>query len=586
MAGRPVARSRRLRLLAALPPLALLGRLALQVPQPPCWVRGAAIARGRGECGPLSRAAAGGAGSGAGTSSSRKKVVIIGAGWGGLGTAHKLSKDPNIDVTVVDAAPRPGGLVNDGFQTPGGRPMEAGIHGFWDEYDNIFKLVHEELGLSGDQDPFTGYEEQGQYSPQGLEAVWPIYRDQPKLPTGLGQALFTRFTNLSPLDRATAAPLILAFSEFDDSPEAWEKFDRMSFRDLCSKLGVSRKLYDEAFEPMILTGLFAPGEQCSAAAALGMAYFFVLKGQNAFDVRWCRGNVGEKIFQPWVGQMEERGNVRFCSGCRVADVIEAEGGGQLSGVQCRNTTSGEEFCLEADEVVFAVGMGALKAMSRWPVLAKHPEFARFGNLRGTDVLATRLWFDRDVQTPYWANPSWGFDEGVGMVWFDVKRMHAPTHDHEPGAVIEMDFYHAGSLLPLSDDALVEKVTAQLRTMVPGFGGAKVVDAAVVRLPGGVNWYFPGSYRSMPETKSSSFRNVHFAGDVVRSRHGSWSQEKAYVSGVEAANAILGRDAWHGVERLRSDEPHVAAGRAASRLLRAVLGGGSPARGPSVADFLF
>ena len=48
-----------------------------------------------------------------------------------------------------------------------------------------------------------------------------------------------------------------------------------------------------------VTGLFAPGEQCSAAAALGMAYFFVLKSQGAFDVRWCRGNVGEKIFQPW-----------------------------------------------------------------------------------------------------------------------------------------------------------------------------------------------------------------------------------------------------------------------------------------------
>ena len=34
------------------------------------------------------------------------------------------------------------------------------------------------------------------------------------------------------------------------------------------------------------SGLFAPGTQVSAAAALGMAYFFVLKSQTAFDVRW------------------------------------------------------------------------------------------------------------------------------------------------------------------------------------------------------------------------------------------------------------------------------------------------------------
>ena len=75
----------------------------------------------------------------------------------------------------------------------------------------------------------------------------------------MGQALYTRFLNLPPSDLATAAPLVLAFSEFDDSEEEWARYDKISFRDLCVKLGVSRRMYDEAFEPMILTGLFAPG---------------------------------------------------------------------------------------------------------------------------------------------------------------------------------------------------------------------------------------------------------------------------------------------------------------------------------------
>uniref|UniRef100_A0A7S4QRH2 Amine oxidase domain-containing protein n=1 Tax=Alexandrium monilatum TaxID=311494 RepID=A0A7S4QRH2_9DINO len=520
------------------------------------------------------------------TSPPRKKVVVIGAGWGGLGAAHHLSKDPAVEVTIVDAAPRPGGLVTDGFTTPGGRRAEAGIHGFWDEYANIFSLVREDLGLTGDKDPFTGYADQGQYSPKGLEAVWPVYREQQLLPTGLGQAVHTKFLNLSPLDRASAAPLTLAFSEFDDSPEAWERYDRISFRDLCQRLGVSRKMYDEAFEPMILTGLFAPGEQCSAAAALGMAYFFVLKQQNAFDVRWCRGNVGEKIFQPWVEALREQGNVDFLAGCRAVDFIEAEDGTRMSAVRCRRQEDNEEFTLEADEVVFAVGMGALKAMARVPALAKRPDFAKFGNLRGTDVLATRIWLDRVVDTPYWANACWGFDEGVGMTWFDIGRLHAPAHDGEPGSVIEMDFYHAGSLLPLSDEALVDKAKSYLDTMVPGFRGAKVVEAAVVRLPSAVNWYFPGSYRSCPDTRASSFENVYFAGDVVRTRHGSWSQEKAYVTGIEAANAILGRRPDHGVKPLKPTEPHVQAGRAAVKLLRGALSGGKEGKGPSLADFLW
>ena len=40
--------------------------------------------------------------------------------------------------------------------------------------------------------------------------------------------------------------------------------------------------------------------------ALGMAYFFVLKTRHP-STCWCRGNVGEKIFAPWVEQMAERG---------------------------------------------------------------------------------------------------------------------------------------------------------------------------------------------------------------------------------------------------------------------------------------
>jgi|EP00966_Prymnesium_polylepis_P284844 uncharacterized protein with NAD-binding domain and iron-sulfur cluster len=149
-----------------------------------------------------------------------RKVVVIGAGWGGLSVANQLSFAENVAVTVVDAAPRPGGLVSDSFLTPGGRRAEAGQHGFWDEYHNIFSLID---SLNLPEDPLTGYAEQGQYSPAGLEAVWPVYRDAEKtqLPTGLGQALYTRFLNLPPQDLATAAPLVLAFSEFDDSPEAW-----------------------------------------------------------------------------------------------------------------------------------------------------------------------------------------------------------------------------------------------------------------------------------------------------------------------------------------------------------------------------
>ena len=192
------------------------------------------------------------------------------------------------------------------------------------------------------------------------------YNKESQLPTGLGQALYTRFHNLPALDLASAAALVLAFSEFDDSEEAWRKYDKLSFRDLCVKLGVSKRLYDEAFEPMILTGLFAPGEQCSAAAALGMAYFFVLKHQQSFDVRWAKGDIGEKIFAPWVEQLEGRG-VRFLQNTKAVDFEASDDGRQISAVRC--AVAGEESIVECDDIVFALGGGALGALSRSPAQA-------------------------------------------------------------------------------------------------------------------------------------------------------------------------------------------------------------------------
>jgi len=439
-----------------------------------------------------------------------------------------------------------------------------------------------------------------------LEATWPVYRDQsPQLPTGLAQALYTKFNNLPVLDRLTAAPLILAFSEFDDSPEAWAKYDSISFRELCIKLGVSRRCYDEAFEPMILTGLFAPGGECSAAAALGMAYFFVLRGQNAFDVRWCRGNVGERILEPWVGFLEAKG-VGFLCGTKVIGLEDEGGDGTIRKVLCSSVGGdGETVALEADDVVFAVGATALNAIVRnTPLLSRYPQYRKFANLRGTSVLATRIYLDQTIDTAFSANACWGFDKGIGMTVFDITKLHSAdglggNTSKEvvsslvgvEGSVMEVDYYACDALNVMDDQSILTKVKNDLDTIYgPSCINAKVTDAAIIRLPQAVNWYFPGSYTSMPDVHSSKtsdgIPNLYFAGDIVRSRHGSWSQEKAFVTGMEAANIILGMDVGKDVKQLNEEEAHVVLARNLLEGAQSFLGGGDKARGPSIVDFFW
>lgn len=481
-------------------------------------------------------------------------VIIVGAGWAGLGATYHLARQ-GYRVTLLEAGSTPGGLVA-GWRTAGGRAVEAGVHGFWYPYRNIFTLVRE-LGLN----PFTSWTRSAQYSPAGLEVESPIFQELPHLPMPLGTFLYPDFKRLPLIDRLSALPLLHTLIDFDNSDEAWQRYDAVTARELFKDFGVSARLYRDAFEPMLLVGLFAPGEQCSAAAALGMLYYFILAHQPNFDVVWCRGTVGDLIFKPWVEQIAQAGG-QILTNRRVTDLV-LDAGERVTGVVC-----GDEL-FAADAVIFAVGVtGMQKIISGSPNLQRYKEFRNVMNLRAIDVLATRLWFDRRIAIPRASNACFGFDATTGWTFFDLNTLHEAYHS-EAGTVVEADFYHADQLLPLEDKAVVSLVQDYLAVCVPAFREAQVIDSSVIRLPRAVTHFAPGSYRSLLRV-TTSIQNLFMSGDWIINRHGSWSQEKAYVTGLEAANCVvdyfgLGEKAT--ILPVERDEPHVQIARTVNRTLR-------------------
>jgi uncharacterized protein with NAD-binding domain and iron-sulfur cluster len=486
--------------------------------------------------------------------SEQKRVVVVGAGWAGLGATYHLAKQ-GYDVTLLEASSYPGGLVA-GWKTVDGRSVEGGIHGFWYPYSNIFSLVRE-LGLT----PFTPFTRSSQYSPAGLEVESPIFQNEPRLPTPLGTFLYTQFKRLPLIDRLSALPLLYAVVDFDNSDRAWQRYDQVTARELFKQFGVSARLYKESFEPMLLVGLFAPGEQCSAAAALGMLYYFILAHQPDFDVVWCRGTVGEMIFKPWVERIQQAGGT-VLTNKRVSDIL-LDSTGKAKGVVCDN----EVF--EADAVIFGVSVsGMKKIVSGSPALQNYREFRDLSNLGAIDVLATRLWFDRKVNMRHPSNACFGFDPTTGWTFFDLNVLHDEYRD-EPRSVIEVDFYHANQLLPLSDEQIVEKVQRDLATCIPEFGEAKVIDSGVIRVPQGVTHFAPGSYQYLMPVVTS-IENVFMSGDWIVTRHGSWSQEKAYVTGLEAANIVteyFGHGSKATIIPVEPDEPHIELARTINKTVR-------------------
>lgn len=481
------------------------------------------------------------------------RVIVVGAGWAGLAAADHLLGQ-GYSVTLLEAGNHIGGLVA-GWKTAQGRSVEAGVHGFWYPYRNIFALT-DRLQL----DPFTPWTRSSQYSPAGLEVQAPIYQDLFRLPSPLGTFVYTPFLRLPLLDRLTALPLLKALIEFDNSDAAWRKYDGMSARELFHQAGVSPRLYRDSFEPMLLVGLFAPGEQCSAAAALGMLYYFILAHQADFDVKWCRGTVGAEIFSPWINHLTKLGG-RVLTGKRVTEVVPGEGENQIAGIIC-----GEEV-FEADAVIFAVGIPAMqKIVAGSALLQQRQEFRNLMNLGAVDVLATRLWFDRPVAVPLPSNACFGFDPAVGWTFFDLNALHDEWRD-APGSVIEVDFYHANPYMVMPDGEIISMVKKYLGMCVPGFRTAAVIDSSVIRLPRSVTHFAPGSYAYLLPGKTS-FSNLWMAGDWIVNRHGSWSQEKAYVTGLEAANALIAQ--W-GIGKpatilpIEPDEPHIHLARNIYRL---------------------
>merc|ERR1712071_505416 len=102
-------------------------------------------------------------------------------------------------------------------------------------------------------------------------------------------------------------------------------------------------------------------------------------------------------------------------------------------------------------------------------------------------------------------------------------------------------------MSLSDEDIIKTLTEELLpSAVPKFANAKVVDSWVGKYPGTVSWFSPGSYALRPPLEGAGrnvLPNVKCAGDWVKMgerEHGAKGlcQERAFVSGIEAANSLI------------------------------------------------
>lgn len=331
-----------------------------------------------------------------------------------------------------------------------------------------------------------------------------------------------------------------------------------------------------------LVGLFKPPEELSALVVMELLYYYALAHQDSFDVRWIKnGTVSDSLVAPLATRLEEDYGLKVMGGCRVGQISLESSKLKASKIEYQTYDGKSGTITDVDGVIMALtckGMQGVVGAS--PDLARLPVFSNAASLRGIDVISTRIWLDKVVPTRTPANVFSRFEElrGSGGTFFMLDQLQENNSDlwggEEPqGSVVACDFYNAGALMTVTDEDIVKTLMEDLLpSAVPAFADAKVVDSWVGKYAGTVSWFSPGSYVKRPPLQGAGpdvLPNIKCAGDWVRMgdrEHGAKGlcQERAFVSGLEAANALM-FDTYdlafrpHPVIPVREDEPQFKAG---------------------------
>jgi len=326
-----------------------------------------------------------------------------------------------------------------------------------------------------------------------------------------------------------------------------------------------------------------------------LLYYYALAHQDSFDVRWIKnGTVSGSLIAPMAARLQEEYGLKVKGGCRVGKISLEQNASKLWArtIEYSTMDGKSETINDVDGIVMALtckGMQGVVGAS--PDLARLPVFSNAASLSGIDVISTRLWLDKTVATRTPANVFSRFEElrGSGGTFFMLDQLQENNSDlwggEEPqGSVVACDFYNAGALMSLEDKDIVNTLIEDLLpAAVPAFADAKVVDSWVGKYGGTVSWFSPGSYTKRPPLQGAGYNvlpNVKCAGDWVRMgdrEHGAKGlcQERAFVSGLEAANALM-MDTHnssfrpHPVIPVREDEAQYKAGVAVNNKVMQII----------------
>lgn len=449
---------------------------------------------------------------------SRDSVVIIGSGIAGLVAASVLVRQ-GYAVTLLEASAIPGGKLAS-WRDADGDSVEHGHHFWLDQYNNLNRLLPQ-MGV-GDVfwEPAPGFDLV--YTSGQRCSVTPRHFGTL---TGLAD-LVRKLPGLSAADRRAGILGCVRLAAC-----SWEErsyYDQLSALAWFRAAGVTPTFIRQFLDPVIGGVLFAPLRDLSFAAALCGRHSI---NPSTCRVRWLRGSMAACVVGPIIDHLRSAG-CRVLLGHRVLELVPA--GGRVGSLRVRQP-DGAEVHLGADWVVSATNVSALRHLlvGAW---ADHPDLRHIHRLGEQPVITARIWFGRPV---YLGGVTNGHVIGHGLDTFLMFVVQSAIESGATGSelVFETQMGPAEPYMRWPDEDLTALLLSELGAAFPELRGVRPRKAAISRFPAGFTAFPVGSASLRPGTHTS-VPNLLLAGDWLACNLPVLAMERATVTGLQAANAIL------------------------------------------------
>jgi monoamine oxidase len=424
-----------------------------------------------------------------------QKILVIGAGIAGLGTAFELAAQGH-DVTVLEARTRPGGRVftlresfADGLYADAGAMQVYDSHARAQRYIKQFGLELDPIGATPGATLMQVMGHRIESRPGQPAAPWPfaLNEDEKALTSGGLYAKYVTAHLKSIYDADAKGELLAQFG----------KYDGMTLSELVRSQGASANAA-RIINLMLPIGLGDGGDHHSALNLLREAAHRQPRKQS-FTIRGGTDRLPKAL--------ASRLGERIHYGTPVVKVEQDAAGGRVTAMP-----RGNARVFTADRVVVAVPFAVLRRVEFSPPLPRDTREA-IEQLPNTSVVKvfvqtrTRFWI-AEGQSGYAST-----DQAVSLV--------SERTINQPGTRGILEAYvvgpHARRLCGLSQDARLASVTSDLATLYPGIteqyeaGTSKCWDEDEWSR-GAYAWFKPGQMARFLPVLGRAEGRIHFAGD--------------------------------------------------------------------------